>query len=554
MRSSIPGNPTALAAGATSLESTGALLLALADELNRIVDGDSFQGDSIDAIRQRTGDAADVLVRVEPRYTGTAGAVKEFAVKLEDLQRRHQQAVTNHDAAFGDVYTARTKVDRLDDEVWVATYDGTDEAQLDSLIRRRNDAVRNVTLAEQAVVAAERSVNDIEDEWHAAAEAAASAIRPVLESLNNSFWESVGATIGDIAGFFATVAKWVASVLNTVLSALIELVVIVVVILIAVAFVIVMFNVVVLIMLATGALTFDQLAEMLVGVILVLVPILVPTVYYLMLTETLAPTPEVRQVHPASGRLVDRPQDDPYGYLFENNGALDREGGIDKTVVEVVQVMNDDGTPALDEHGNPIWRVTLPSTQDWTPPGIDGNGATNDLGSNLTLIMTPEFQAAYERAVLQAMADAGIGPNDSVMLVGWSQGGILAGAIASDPGSGFNVRAIAVAGAPIDHMAIPDSVSVLAFQHNGDHVPRLDGTSPRQGTNWVTVPADAPGTGYPHASDKYAKTAAASTTGDGVSARVQSVVDQQEMFFSRTEYAYTFEFQENSTGEELPVR
>jgi hypothetical protein len=554
MRSSIPGNPAALTSGAASLESTGAVLLTLADELNRIVDGDRYQGDSIDAVRRRAGDAADVLARVEPRYTGTAGAVKEFAVKLEHLQQRHQQAVSNHDAAFGDVYTARTRADRLDDEVWVATYDGTDEAQLDNLIRRRNEAVRNVTLAEQAVVSAEQSVNAIEDEWHAAADAAAAAIRPVLESLNNSFWESVGATIGDIAGFLAAAVQWVASVLNTVLSALIELVVVVVVLLIAVAFVLVMFNVVVLLMLLTGSLTFDQIAEMLVGVILVLVPIIVPSVYYLMLTETLAPTPDVHQVHPASGRIVDRRQDDPYGYLFENNGRLDKDGGTEKSVVEVVQVMNDDGTPALDENGNPIWRVTLPSTQDWMPPGLDGNGATNDLGSNLALIMTPEFQAAYERAVLQAMADAGIGPNDSVMLVGWSQGGILAGAIASNPGSGFNVRAIAVAGAPIDHMPIPEGVSVLAFQHDGDHVPRLDGTPPRQGTNWVTVPADAVGTGYPHAWEKYADTASAATTGGKVETRVQAIIDQQEMFFSRTEYAYTFEFQENSRGEELPVR
>ena len=166
-------------------------------------------------------------------------------------------------------------------------------------------------------------------------------------------------------------------------------------------------------------------------------------------------------------------------------------GKQDETVVEVVQVMNPDGTPALDENGNPIWRVTLPSTQDWQipplTPGLGDHGGVNDLGSNLALILTPDQQAAYERAVLVAMREAGIGPSDSVMLVGWSQGGILAGAIASDPNSGFNVRAIAVAGAPIDHMQIPDSVAVLAFQHDGDHVPRLDGTPPHQGANWATV-------------------------------------------------------------------
>src|SRR5690606_41329898 len=97
--------------------------------------------------------------------------------------------------------------------------------------------------------------------------------------------------------------------------------------------------------------------------------------------------------------------------------------------------------------------------------------AVNDLGSSPATIVAPEHQAASERAVLLAMRRAGIGPQDSVMLVGWSQGGIVAGAIASDQNSGFTVRAIAVAGSPIDHMPIPDSVSVLAFQHDGDHVP-----------------------------------------------------------------------------------
>jgi hypothetical protein len=158
--------------------------------------------------------------------------------------------------------------------------------------------------------------------------------------------------------------------------------------------------------------------------------------------------------------------------------------------------------------------------------------------------MTPDQKAAYERAVLQAMHDAGIGPADSVMLIGWSQGGILAGAIASDANSGFNVRAITVAGAPIDHMQIPDDVAVLAFQHDGDHVPRLDGTPPHQGPNWVTINDESGGTGYPHAAEKYGDTARGWTSGPNIDPRVQQIIDEQSMFFSETEYSYKFEFQE----------
>jgi len=58
-----------------------------------------------------------------------------------------------------------------------------------------------------------------------------------------------------------------------------------------------------------------------------------------------------------------------------------------------------------------------------------------------------------------------VGPDDPVMLTGWSQGGIMAGTLASDPDCAFNIQAIFVSGAPIDAMNIPDSVSVLSVQH-----------------------------------------------------------------------------------------
>jgi hypothetical protein len=109
------------------------------------------------------------------------------------------------------------------------------------------------------------------------------------------------------------------------------------------------------------------------------------------------------------------------------------------------------------------------------------------------------------------------------------------------------VRAIAVAGSPIDHMPIPDSVSVLAFQHDGDHVPRLDGTRPVDRDNWTTVQQAATGSGYPHASDKYADTARAATTGT-VDPDVQRIIDRQEMFFSPTEIARQYSIEETDTA------
>ncbi len=83
--------------------------------------------------------------------------------------------------------------------------------------------------------------------------------------------------------------------------------------------------------------------------------------------------------------------------------------------------------------------------------GINDTGATNDLDSNLALMLTPELQTQYERAVMQAMQDAGIdpGPNgDPVMLVGFSQGGIMAGHLAANRSSAYNFEAVMACGSP----------------------------------------------------------------------------------------------------------
>lgn len=97
----------------------------------------------------------------------------------------------------------------------------------------------------------------------------------------------------------------------------------------------------------------------------------------------------------------------------------------------------------------------------------------NDLDSNLALMLAPSLCSQYDRAVLAAMQQAGVGPNDPVMLVGFSQGGIMAGHLAAY-NSDDNWDAVVVAGAPIDSMPIPSTTTVVSVQHSGDPVPRLD--------------------------------------------------------------------------------
>lgn len=137
-------------------------------------------------------------------------------------------------------------------------------------------------------------------------------------------------------------------------------------------------------------------------------------------------------------------------------------------------------TKVVGEDGVVRWRVALPSTQEWLTwlSGNDG-GAVNDLDSNLALMFTPALQTQYERAVMEAMAAAGVGKNDPVMLVGFSQGGIMAARLAANSQSGFNITGVLTVGSPVHDIDIPavsrtgEPVHVVTVQHQSDPVPAL---------------------------------------------------------------------------------
>jgi hypothetical protein len=119
------------------------------------------------------------------------------------------------------------------------------------------------------------------------------------------------------------------------------------------------------------------------------------------------------------------------------------------------------------------WIVSLPSTMDWTLPG--DTAATNDLDSNVALMLTPDQQTQYERALMQAMQDAGVPPGADVLFTGFSQGGIMAANLASDPDLPYSCIGVITNGAPIETFDIPADIPVISFRHDADPVPLLDG-------------------------------------------------------------------------------
>ncbi|MGX5694943.1 hypothetical protein ACWKWP_01985 [Agromyces soli] len=152
--------------------------------------------------------------------------------------------------------------------------------------------------------------------------------------------------------------------------------------------------------------------------------------------------------------------------LVAANGTTDGMGGADSTAIDIKLVRGPDGS----EH----WVVSLPSTQEWLD--TVGTGAMNDRNTNVALMLmeNPVLKSQYERAVLQAMKEAGMAPGDPVVFTGFSQGGIMAANLASDPNLPYKPIGVVTNGSPIDTFDVPRDVPVISFQHASDPVAKLD--------------------------------------------------------------------------------
>ena len=86
---------------------------------------------------------------------------------------------------------------------------------------------------------------------------------------------------------------------------------------------------------------------------------------------------------------------------------------------------------------------------------------------------------------------AGVRPDEPVMLVGHSEGGIVAvnAACHAAASRDFDITHVDTAGAPIGDVArrLPATVRVLALEHDADLVPHLDGATNPDRPNITTV-------------------------------------------------------------------
>lgn len=169
------------------------------------------------------------------------------------------------------------------------------------------------------------------------------------------------------------------------------------------------------------------------------------------------------------------PQDIEDLYIREANC----HRGADSGQVRIEEIVDADGTTR--------YIVYVPATTDWSP---ESGKNTTDLTTNVQGMAGND--TVMREMVRQAIADAGIGDGDEVMLVGYSQGGITAGSLAADPAflAEVNVTALMTVGAPISDFPVDEGIDVLSIEHEQDLVPDLDGGENPDADHWSTVTVD----------------------------------------------------------------
>lgn len=141
----------------------------------------------------------------------------------------------------------------------------------------------------------------------------------------------------------------------------------------------------------------------------------------------------------------------------------------------------------VEADGGPRWVLYLPPTQTWS---ISGGPLPADGTANVRMVGGLDSDALEgARAVLR---EAGVGPEDPVLAVGYSQGGIAAAALAADPATPGRVEAVLTLGSPVSHVALPAGVATLSLENAGDLTPQLDGALDPDLAHRTSVGRDLP--------------------------------------------------------------
>ena len=124
--------------------------------------------------------------------------------------------------------------------------------------------------------------------------------------------------------------------------------------------------------------------------------------------------------------------------------------------------------------------VYLPGTSNWSPVG---KGGAFDLQSNIELIGEKDNSNSV-RAAKAAIEQYGVKPTDKLILVGYSQGGMIAAELAE---TGNNVSGVVTIGSPVSKTRFDPDLPVVSLEHSNDVVPAFAGSTNPITENWSTA-------------------------------------------------------------------
>lgn len=503
----LAGNPAALGTKADAYIRSAQAILEAAQELENLVFDQRSR--STDAVGTAAREVSQGLHAAHGRYSGTASALKTYSVELARIQQNYRTA--QDEAATADAAGGRAdyEIGRLRRTIKVNEDNDASPQAIERLELELQGWQRRANSADGAVDNAQELIGTATSQFEEAAQRAISAIDTAIAEGKDSFWDHLRQFVEDLYTTFVNIAKWAAEALKPILAALVEIVTaILTIVIIALLIIAVIAALPLVLAAALIALTNPVLSLMLLAAALGPILLLVGGLILVrVLSDVLKPPPTITQVNPRKTSKDPASLPNVFGEAGEvDDAGNSADGGPDSsTVVKIEKI--------VDEYGNVSWRVVLPSTQDWqalapfmsedqksimeklaaTGQYVFDDGSTADVDSNIALMLFPELRTQYEHAVIAAMNEAGIrggAGGDPVMLVGFSQGGIMAGHLAANRSEQFNFQAVIVGGSPIDAMNIPPKTTVVSFQHTGDVVHQLDLAPGQQKPNWLTISED----------------------------------------------------------------
>lgn len=211
-------------------------------------------------------------------------------------------------------------------------------------------------------------------------------------------------------------------------------------------------------------------------------------------------------------------------------------------------------------NGSVKYTVSIDGTRDW---GMMGKEPFN-LAANFQSYNGDRSES--EKAVREAMKQAGITSKDEVQIVGHSQGGIVAADLARS--GDYNIKNVTTFGSPVDQLKLPPGVNVLAVQHDNDLIPALGGMGGGAGAAGAAASSNAPVLAYQtssgpvtkptsadflpaHNIDAYRKTAAAMDAGAASPASQKAMQERADFYRGcQLDSSTTYEFESETVGDD----